>query len=157
MLLTSIMLWSCGTTKQLNPNEMKMMSTKQFESNYDTVFGSAISLLHSEGFIVSNADKESGLINATKQIDNKNAALNKFLWGVAKEASTAQIGFFIQSMNDNLTEVKLTIYEGSINSYINGFGVENKTTKNSLVQDGEIYNTWFNNLRAEIERRKALQ
>lgn len=157
MLLTSIVFWSCGTTKQVSPNEMKLMSTKQYEAGYDMVFSSAISLLQSEGFIIANTDKETGLINASKQVDNKNAALNKFLWGVAKEASTAQISFFIQPMNDNLTEVKLTIYEGSINSSVGSFGIENKNTKNSLVQDAEVYNTWLNNLRAEIERRKALQ
>jgi len=29
---------SCGTTKQLSPTEMKAISTKQFDANYDIVF-----------------------------------------------------------------------------------------------------------------------
>lgn len=157
MLLCGFMLFSCGTAvKTLNPTEIKMMTTKQMEADYDMVFASAISLLQSEGFLVTSTDKETGLINASKQVDNKNAELHKLLLGAAKEASTSQVSFFIQGFNKDLTEVKLTIYEGSINSSISGFGIENKSTKNSMVQDATIYTTWFNNLRAEIERRKAL-
>ena len=44
-------LTSCGVSqKVLSPTEIKMMTTKQFEANYDLVFSSAISLLQSEGF-----------------------------------------------------------------------------------------------------------
>ncbi len=155
-LLLMVVLCSCGTTKNLTSSEIKLMTTKQFDASYDIVFASAISLLQAEGFLVNNTDKETGLINASKQIDNKNAALMKFLIGSAKEASTAQVSFFIQKLNDNLTEVKLTIYEGSINSSVNGYGFQNTSSKNSMVQNAEVYGTWFNNLRAEIERRKAL-
>ena len=56
-----------------------MMTTKQLDADYNMVFSSAISLLQSEGFLISNTDKETGLINAYKQIDNKYATLNKFL------------------------------------------------------------------------------
>ena len=45
-------LTSCGVSqKVLSPTEIKMMTTKQFEANYDLVFSSAISLLQSEGFL----------------------------------------------------------------------------------------------------------
>lgn len=155
LLFCSFMMFSCGTTvKTLNPTEIKMMTTKQMEADYDMVFLSAISLLQSEGFLISSTDKETGIINAYKQVDNPNANLSKFLWGYAKEATTSQISFFIQALNKELTEVKLTIYSGSITS--SEFGSKNKTQKNSMVQDATIYTAWFNNLKTEIERRKAL-
>lgn len=90
-------LTSCGVSqKVLSPTEIKMMTTKQFEANYDLVFSSAISLLQSEGFLINNTDKTTGLITANKQIDNKNADLQMFLIGTATEASTSQASFFIQ-------------------------------------------------------------
>lgn len=156
LIAACIAFISCGTTKQLNPTEIKMMTTKQLDADYNMVFSSAISLLQSEGFLISNTDKETGLINAYKQIDNKYATLNKFLWGAAKEANTAQVAFLVQKLNENLSEVKLTIYEGSVYSIVGDSGIESKTNKNSMVQDAQVYNNWFNNLRAEIERRKAL-
>ena len=151
-----LLLFSCGTTKSLTPNELKMMTTRQIESDYSLAFSSVISLLQSEGFLVTNTDRESGLINANKQVDNKNAAAQRFFLGTSKDASTAQISVFVQSINEGLSEVKLTIYEGSISTTNGQWGIQYKSTQNSMVQDAEVYNTWFNNLKAEIERRKAL-
>lgn len=131
------------------------MTTKQFEADYNLVFGSAISLLQSEGFLINSTDKESGLITASKQIDNKNADWQMALLGSATEASTSQASFFIQPLNDNLTEVKFTLYEGSVTSTLNQFSKSTRN-KNSMVEDPTIYANWFNNLRSEIERRKAL-
>lgn len=144
-------LMSCGTSKPaLSPAEIKLMTTKQFEADYNLVFGSAISLLQSEGFLINSTDKESGLITASKQIDNKNADWQMALLGSATEASTSQASFFIQPLNDNLTEVKFTLYEGSVQFS------KSTRNKNSMVEDPTIYANWFNNLRSEIERRKAL-
>lgn len=48
-------LMSCGTSKPaLSPAEIKLMTTKQFEADYNLVFGSAISLLQSEGFLINS-------------------------------------------------------------------------------------------------------
>lgn len=149
-------LMSCGTSKPaLSPAEIKLMTTKQFEADYNLVFGSAISLLQSEGFLINSTDKESGLITASKQIDNKNADWQMALLGSATEASTSQASFFIQPLNDNLTEVKFTLYEGSVTSTLNQFSKSTRN-KNSMVEGPTIYANWFNNLRSEIERRKAL-
>ena len=149
-------LMSCGTSKPaLSPAEIKLMTTKQFEADYNLVFGSAISLLQSEGFLINSTDKESGLITASKQIDNKNADWQMALLGSATEASTSQASFFIQPLNDNLTEVKFTLYEGSVTSTLNQFSKSTRN-KNSMVEDPTNYANWLNNLRSEIERRKAL-
>ena len=131
------------------------MTTKQFEADYNLVFSSAISLLQSEGFLINSTDKESGLITASKQIDNKNADWQIALLGSATEASTSQASFFIQPLNDSLTEVKFTLYEGSVTSTLSQFSKSTRN-KNSMVEDPTIYANWFNNLRSEIERRKAL-
>lgn len=131
------------------------MTTKQFEADYNLVFSSAISLLQSEGFLINSTDKESGLITASKQIDNKNADWQMALLGSATEASTSQASFFIQPLNDSFTEVKFTLYEGSVTSTLSQFSKSTRN-KNSMVEDPTIYANWFNNLRSEIERRKAL-
>ena len=91
---------------------------------------------------------------ATAYMD-KNADWQMALLGSATEASTSQASFFIQPLNDNLTEVKFTLYEGSVTSTLNQFSKSTRN-KNSMVEDPTIYANWFNNLRSEIERRKAL-
>lgn len=155
-ILSGVLFVSCVATLTLPPNEVKMMTTKQIEADYNLVFASALSLLLSEGYLISNTDKETGIINASKQVDNQNAEMQRFLLGAAQEASTAQVSFFIQGLNANLTEVKLILYKGSVHSSLAGLGILNTTTKNSMVQKPEVYGAWFNNLKAEVERRRAL-
>ena len=155
-LLTLILLFtSCSTTKQLSQAEIKAMTTKQYEANYDLVFSSSMSLLQSEGFFITNTDKSTGLINAFKEIDNKNSDLELFFLGTTKSSSNSNVAIFLSPINESITEVKITIYEGSTTRTSYSRGIENKT-QNSMVQNAEIYNLWFNNLLVEIERRKAL-
>ena len=150
VLITTV-LASCSTTKQLSPNEMKSMTTKQFEADYDVTFRAAISLLQSEGFLVESSNKETGLINANKRIEQK-----KF--GYQEAASMSKLMVYIDAINNTLTEVKLTIYEGSHTKesvWASSYGNQRTKDKEAMVQDAAIYGAWFNNLRAEIERRKA--
>lgn len=156
LLLFVLMITSCSTTKQLSQAEIIAMTTKQYEANYDLVFTSSMSLLQSVGFIITNTDKSSGLINAIKEIENKNSEWEFFLLGTTKSNSTCNIAMFVSPINEAITEVKITIYEGGTTKTSYGyFGIKDET-KNSMVQDAEIYNLWFDNLSVEIERRKAL-
>lgn len=156
LFLFILLLTSCSTTKQLSQAEIKAMTTKQYEANYDLVFTSSMSLLQSEGFIITNTDKSTGLINATKEIDNKNSDLEFFFLGTTKSSSNSNIAIFLSPINESITEVKMTIYEGATTKTSYGyFGIKDQT-KNSMVQNAELYNSWFNNLLIEIERRKAL-
>jgi hypothetical protein len=148
---------SCSTTKQLSPIEVKSMTTRQIEADYDVTFRAVVSLLQSEGFLVETVNKEVGLINASKRVDNKNAAAQRFLLGTSKDASTAKAVFNIEEINKETVEVKLTIYEGSISSSNSYWGTKNTDVKDSMVQDATVYNNWFNSLRAEVERRKVLR
>ena len=133
---------------------MKAISTRQFDANYEVVFRSTISLLQSEGFLVERTDRETGLLNASKRIDNK-----KF--GCAENASISKIAFYIEAINPELTEVKITIYEGSVQktsartSLLSGYRPQETSNTESVIQDAAVYQTWFYNLRTEIEKRKA--
>lgn len=153
----ALLLTSCATTMiTKSPQEVKAMTTKQFEIEKDLVFKSAISLLQSESYFVEDANKETGLIRASKRIENKNAAMQRALWGSSKDANTSKASFYIEDINPELTEVKITLYEGSESTSNAGWGRQNKETNEKMVYEPEIYNNWFNSLRAEIERRKAL-
>ena len=153
----SLLLASCVTqmiTK--SPQEVKMMTTKQFETNKSIVFKAAISLLQSESYIIDDANENTGLIRASKRIENKNAKAQRFWTGYSKDANTSKVSFYIEEFNAELCEVKITLYEGSESTSVGYWGNQNKDIKESMVYDAEIYNQWFNNLRSEIERRKAL-
>jgi hypothetical protein len=133
------------------------MTTKQYDEPYELVYKSAMSLFQSESFLVEQTDMQSGLIVASKRMQNKNADLNRFLWGSAKDASTARAIVMVDKLNDKLTEVKITVNEGQETSTLGGYGNINQMKKEQMVYEPQVYNKWFTSLSAEIERRKALQ
>lgn len=148
---------SCATqmvTK--SPAEVKMMTTKQFDSSQDVVFKSIISLLQSESYIVDRADKETGLINASKRIENSKAASQRFWTGKAKDANTSKAMFYVEQINNEVAEVKITMYEGAETSTNGYWGQVNKENKEQMIYEPRIYQEWFNSLLAEIQRRDAL-
>ncbi len=153
----ALMFSSCATqmvTK--SPAEVKMMTTKQFESDQELVFKSVISLLQSESYIVDRADKETGLINGSKRIENKNAAMQRFLVGTSKDANTSKVMFYVETINNEVCEVKITLYEGAESSSNGYWGTVNKQNKEQMIYEPRVYQEWFSSLQAEIERRKAL-
>lgn len=158
VLLCFIALLSSCATQMVtkSPAEVKMMTTRQFESNHDLIFKSIISLLQSESYIVDRADKETGLINATKRIENKNAASQRFWTGSSKDANTSKAMFYVEAVNDDVTEVKISMYEGSETSRNGYWGQVNKDNKEQMIYEPRVYQEWFQSLQAELERRKAL-
>lgn len=136
--------FSCGPTRVVStPNEVKMMTTKQYDAKYDMVFKSVMSLLQSEQFAIESTDMESGLIVATKNIyEKKNASLTKSV-------------IIVDKLNEDLTEVKTTVYSGQEKIRNNGYSDRKRKIEN-MIQDPAYYKRWFDNLFAEIERRKAL-
>ncbi|KGE16059.1 hypothetical protein [Sphingobacterium deserti] len=158
-LLCAIALLSSCATQMItkSPAEVKMMTTKQFESDQDLVFKSVISLLQSESYIVDRADIGVGLINASKRLENRNANMQRALWGTSKDANTSKAMFYVEGINDAVTEVKITLYEGAESSRNGYWGQVNKDTKEQMIYESPVYQAWFQNLQAEIERRKALR
>lgn len=140
-----------------SPEEIKMMTSKQFDCGKEVVFSASLSLLQSEGFMIESADKETGLMKAYKRIENTKAE-QQLLWtGRSKNASMAKIMVYVEALNGELTDTKITIYEGTEMTIAGGFNTRSTKVIESMVYDADIYAKWFNALRAEIERRKALQ
>lgn len=157
LLIVVAVLSSCATQMVTRtPAEVKMMTTKQFESGQDLVFKSVISLLQSESYMVERADRETGLINANKRIENKKAASQRFWTGTSKDANTSKAMFYVEAINDEVCEVKITLYEGAETSTNGYWGTANKQNKEQMIYEPRVYQEWFSSLQAEIERRKAL-
>lgn len=160
-ILFSLILFSCVSTAVVipTPAETKIMSTRQYEHSKDVVFKSAISLLHSEGFIIESTDIEIGLIKAYKRIElDKKTARRHLVWkGKGQDASIAKFVIYIDKLNNNLSDVKITIYNGAEMTQLGGFGTISNKYSEAMSYDAQIYSNWFNSLRAEIERRKAFE
>jgi len=122
-------------------NEIKMITTKQYNEPYDLVFKSMMSLMHSQKFMLDDTDYLTGLIVVSKETFNR------------KKAEKYKGVILVDKINDDLTEVKLSM--NIINSKAkSSSGIT--ITYGQMLEDVEYYSRWFNDLYAEMARRKAL-
>lgn len=122
-------------------NEIKMITTKQYNEPYDLVFKSMMSLMHSQKFMLDDTDYLTGLIVVSKETYKR------------KRAEKYNGVILIDKINDDLTEVKLNM--NIINSKAkSSSGIT--LIYGSMLEDAEYYSRWFNDLYVEIARRKAL-
>jgi len=128
-------------TKQKSTTTIKLITTKQFSEPYDLVYKSMMSLMHSQQYMIEVTDYDTGLILVKKNIYEKKKSYFR----------TGQI--LIDQLNKELTEVKLSMYIGTSKTNSNGMikRVE------SMSQEPQFYNKWFNDIYLEIQRRKALK
>ena len=124
-----------------NKTDIKLITTKQFNEPYDLVFKAMMSLMHSEEYIISDTDYLTGLI-----------LVNKDTYKRSKSYLNSGV-ILVDKLNEELTEVKLTMYSGESKTGLYG-GIRRNE---SMIKGPEYYNDWFNNLYLEIQRRKALR
>lgn len=146
---------ACGTSQKIvTPEQFQAMTQADLEAGYDTVFSSTLSVLQGQGFLISNTDKASGLISASKRIENKyNFWSDLFLGGYVK-AKTAMASFLLRPLNDSHTEVKLTVYAGD-EVVLTDNNQRNLEKSSSIVKNPATYQMWFSHLRQEVDRRKG--
>lgn len=65
--------------------------------------------------------------------------------------------FYVEGINDDVTEVKIIMYEGAEVSTNGYWGTVNKQNQEQMVYEPLIYQEWFSSLQAEIQRRIALR
>ena len=58
----------------MTPLEIQSMQTRSFESSYNVAFSSTMSVFQDLGYVVSSADKATGLIAAESATDSNLAA-----------------------------------------------------------------------------------
>lgn len=148
-------LVSCGSTKQLTQEEIRTMTTHQYNAGYDQVFSATMSLLQSEGFMITNTDKSTGLINGNREVHNSKSGWGLVLLGTATTSTHAKISIFIEEITPELTEVSMSLYEGHTDTSIDGYLHRSQSTFNKMVQNPEVYKIWFGNLGLEIDRRRS--
>lgn len=156
-LILSVFFISCTTQKpSLSPQEVMIMTTRQFNYDYELVFRSIISLLQSEGFIIEKVEKEVGLVHGYKRIQNDKANTQRFWLGYSEDAKLVKQMYYIEPLNANSTEVRLSIYAGSEVTQVRSIGANNKEKYETMIYDSHIYAEWFVRLREEMERRESI-
>ena len=103
------------------------------------------------------ANLQVGLIRGYKRIQHKDNEKIQTSWGTPRDAITSKISLYVEEFKPQLSEVKITLYEGYETTEKDSAGGKYKDVNESMVFDAEVYNQWFDNLKAEIERKETLR
>lgn len=153
-----IFMVGCAVQPQLSPMQKRQITTRLFESGYETTYRAILTVLQDQGYIIKNTDMKAGLINAS--VDREAGTGSQFaqavlLGYVVDKGSEIDASFMVNKISDNKTEVRLNMQEAQ-------YGQSSKWSssgKQSVRQilDPNIYNQLFNEIQTEIKRREAME
>lgn len=156
--LFGLFISGCAVQPQLSPVQKRQLTTKLFDSSYETTYRAILTVLQDQGYIIKNTDMNTGLINATvdRKLDTDAQVAQVVMFG-AYGARGLQIdaSFMVNKISESRTEVRLNMQETKYGQTSIWTGTSQKSVKQIL--EPEIYNQLFNEIRTEIKRREAME
>ncbi|MDC0071197.1 hypothetical protein OAJ38_04435 [Rhodobiaceae bacterium] len=150
LLTMTIFLCSCASTSNLptmTPMEIQSLQTREYEENKEIVFRSVVSVFQDIGYIISQADLNSGLITATGAADSDWAS--KFWLGVTKVTQTKATAF-IERIGD-FTRVRVNFVTSRTEDSIYG----QSDRSDEIILDIKAYESAFEKIEQSIFVRSA--
>ena len=151
------MLFFVGCTSsqpKLSQMQVREITTKELQGNYKTVFKATMSVLQDQEYIIENTDFNSGLIVCTKEVNPDMSAgdvmMVLFVDMRHSRAAKVKVSATINETNDKVTSIRLNVQEIKVES--GSFGNKKENVVN--IQNKEVYDQIFNQIRVEVERRK---
>lgn len=138
-----------SSTPTVSINQRNEMRTKIIEADYNTTYKALMTTLENQGYTIDNTDMNTGLITASASRDTHS------LWATAL---TGQTGVATFKISCNLTKLNAQNTRVRINAREESTTRQGLYTRDSAkeIDNVEIYNSLFNELRLEVARFKAL-
>lgn len=150
---------SCaGKKPQLSPMQIRELTTKMFESDYETVFRSTLTILQDQGYVIKNTDMAGGLIlgYADRKTAFGSQLFSALMLGfVAHKGTDIEVSCMLNKNSDTSTELRMNIQEAKYGQS-SAFSGSSKTDSN-LIRDPKIYKALFDQIGVEIKRREAMK
>lgn len=147
--LMLLVLTGCtSSTPTININQRNEMRTRIIEADYNTTYKALMTTLENQGYTIDNTDMNTGLITASASRDTHSA------WSAAL---TGQTGVATFKISCNLTKLNTKNTRVRINAREEVITRQGLYTRDSAkeIDDVEIYNNLFNELKLEVARFKA--
>jgi hypothetical protein len=118
--------------------QIQAIQLKEYESTKEIVFPSVVSVFQDIGYIISNADLETGIITAESAAENNPAMA--FFFGVSVVKQT-KVTAFVEQLGST-TRVRLNFVE--IEKSSSSYGQNDR--KDIPIMDTKIYQNAFNKI-----------
>jgi len=153
-----VFLASCNPTPQLSPMQIREITTKLFEADYENTYRATITVLQDQSYTIKMTDMNSGLINAT--VDRKTSGGNQFLQAllsghVSDKGSLYELSCMVNKISDTSTEIRLNLHQSQYGQSSLLSGTSQQDSKQ--IYDPKVYKQLFDQIEVEIQRRIAIK
>ena len=147
-VLAAVLVSACTEPPQvMTPLEIQSIQTREYPESKDVVFPSVISVFQDLGYIITNADIETGLISAESAAQSDEAM--KFWLGSTMVSQTKATGF-VETIR-GVTRVRLSFVEISQTS--SGYGQSDRN--DTPILDIVLYRNAFERVESAIFLRSG--
>jgi len=156
LLLGLIFLLSaCASShKVIGPQDelaLQEMQTREFEAPFKMTYASVLSVLQDVGYIVENADGDSGLITAKSPTDSGTSY--SLLWGFGKKNKTTRVTAFVEPIGTKISKVRFNFVNIVADSNI--YGATSQVDR--PVEDPSVYSNVFEKVEETIFIKASMQ
>jgi hypothetical protein len=156
----SLTFFDCGGTSkpQLSPMQVRELTTKLFEGDFETTFTATLTVLQDQGYIIKNTDKASGLIlgYADRKTAFGSQLFSALMLGfVAHKGTDIEASCMVNKINDTSSELRLNVQEAKYGQSSRWSGTSKTDSK--LIRDPKIYKALFDQIGVEIKRIQAIK
>ena len=154
-LILSIVLVSCVSqplAPTMTPLEIQALQSREYESTKEVVFPSVLSVLQDEGYTITNADIQTGLISAESPAtsDTGNDFWSDLFSSDVTTNSQTKVTAFIEQIGDT-TNARLNFVEVIQTSSERG----QTDRADTPITDGQLYEIVFDKIENAIFVRSA--
>lgn len=129
--------------------ELQQIQSRDFDSNYDSVFPSVVTVLQDAGYRIQSADKNSGLITGVASTKSK---LSYGLTGWGKKKKTPVVSAFVEARGTAASRVRLSFVMAKTKSSLYGM---NSSDENPIL-DPVIYQDAFEKISQALFVRTSM-
>lgn len=138
ILAITALISSCATAPTKTGLELQAFQKKNFTAQKSVVFSSTMSVFQDLGYIIRNADKDTGLIQA--------ASPTKNLAFFGSHMSNTEASGFVEQLTPKKTSLRLNFVDVKESS--SAYGMKSKRDK--PVEDPEVYRNAFQKIQEAI-------
>ncbi len=153
----ALFIGSASTGPTLSPMQIRQITTRTFDGNYENTFRATMTVLQDQGYVIKNTDMQSGLIVAT--IDKETSGGSQFAQAlfigyVADKGTVIEATCTISQLSKTSTDLRIIIQETGYGQASAWTGTSKQSAKR--IYDANIYKVLFDQILVEIKRREAI-
>jgi len=158
LIFSLLILISCTPKPKLSPMQVRQITTKMFESDYETCYRATLTVLQDQGYVIKNTDMETGHILAS--VDRQTKGGSQFLQAlftgyVSDKGTEYELSAMVDKLSETSTELRINIEKVKYGQSSKFSGTGKQSSKR--IYDAKLFQDLFNDIGIEIKRREAMK